>query len=287
MNTHLLFSPQLLNLPALPDHFPLVILSALFYQAVYTFAGPLLHSAIKPHTVDTPAAKLARYFWIDTLVSFTQSYVNTCVAIYLLTHTEFRGYLTPEERILGYHQETARGLAVATGYFCYHLWETWVNRRVYGLSMFLHAVCALFTVSLGFRPQGLHYTATFLIWELPNLFLNIQRYLDRSGRRQTSVRAINRLFLLSTYVTLRLAFGTLSLIQMGKDMLITSQFQHPRIRAEHVLPSIRSGELIQEITQMRWFLAFVQLGSLTFLNMQGFYWFTKIMAKGDLQAKTV
>ena len=69
-------------------------------------------------------------------------------------------------------------------------------------------------------------------------------------------------------------------------MLVTWQYQHPMIRAEHVIPSMRNGEVVQEVPQMKGFLAVVQLGSMVFLNLQGFYWFAKIMAKGDLRAKS-
>jgi hypothetical protein len=161
ININLLFSPQHLNFPALPPHFPLAILSALFYGSIYGIAGPFLYASkstpnvsptIRPQGTTNNKRKLSRYYWIDNLVSFTQSVINSVLAIYLLVnfHVSSRTHLTPQERILGYHEETARVLAIAMGYFLYHLWEAWNNREVYGYSMFLHGVCAIGAVSLGF-----------------------------------------------------------------------------------------------------------------------------------------
>jgi hypothetical protein len=36
------------------------------------------------------------------------------------------------------------------GYFCFHLGQTWVHKRIYGVFMFAHGVCALSAVALGF-----------------------------------------------------------------------------------------------------------------------------------------
>jgi hypothetical protein len=133
----------------------------------------------------------------------------------------------------------------------------------------------------------LHYSAGFLIWEIPNLFLNIQRQLDNHGLREHWFRAVNKLFLLSTYAIFRLGFGTMSISDMARDMLVTWLDPKPRIGAEHVLPSLASvarGES-QEVGCLPVLLALVQLVSMMLLHLQGFYWFSKIVAKGDLLRK--
>jgi hypothetical protein len=53
------------------------------------------------------------------------------------------------------------------------------------------------------------------------LFLNIQRQLDNHGLREHWFRAVNKLFLLSTYAIFRLGFGTMSISDMARDMLVT------------------------------------------------------------------
>jgi len=146
LNTNHLFSPNFLNLPALPAHLPTILASAIFYQLVFTQLAPLLYSLLKTENAESPTTKLARYYWHINVVSIIQSFINTIAAIYLLAHVGFRADLTAQERILGYHKETANVLAISTGYFCFHLLEAWAH----GPFMVLHGICALFAVSLGF-----------------------------------------------------------------------------------------------------------------------------------------
>lgn len=156
-----LFGPSYLNIPTIEPHLLIVFLSALFYHHIYTIIGPAILALIGSPTQSPPTAvqtqastirspKLAQYHFCITLVSITQSFVNSAVAIYLLYHKEFRKGLTAQERYLGYHEKTAQALAVATGYFCFHAVETWISRDVWGYSMFAHGVCALGSVLLGF-----------------------------------------------------------------------------------------------------------------------------------------
>jgi hypothetical protein len=150
LDTQVLFGPNCLNLPGLPPHIPFVILSAIFYQLVYSFVAPRLWILLEIFNPNSPPRKITRSLWYTNIVSIAQSTVNTALAIYLLSHPEFRHGLTPKERALGYHKETARALAVSMGYFVFHLGSAWVQRGYHGISMFFHAVCALFAVSLGY-----------------------------------------------------------------------------------------------------------------------------------------
>jgi hypothetical protein len=150
VDTRVLFGPKYLNLPGLPPHIPLIALSALFYQLVYSLVAPLLWNLLGAFNPDSKTRKVTRSLWYINIVSIAQSAVNTALAIYLLSHPEFRHGLTAQERILGYHKETARVLAVSMGYFVFHLGSTWVQRGQHGMFMFFHAVCALFAVSLGY-----------------------------------------------------------------------------------------------------------------------------------------
>jgi hypothetical protein len=150
LDTHALFGPKYLNIPALPPHLPLVLLSAIFYQLVYSLVAPLLWSFLEYHNPTSSPSKVTRSLWYVNIVSIAQSCINTTLAIYLFSHPEFRYGLTPQERVLGYHKETARVLAVSMGYFVFHLGEAWVHRGFHGMFMFVHAICALFAVSLGF-----------------------------------------------------------------------------------------------------------------------------------------
>ncbi|KAN0092490.1 TLC domain containing protein [Hyaloscypha variabilis] len=279
-----IFGPNYLNTPGILEHLPSVVLSAVFYQLVYSFVGPQLFLLFGPGNLKGRSTKLAEYYFCINLVSICQSAINSALAINLLLHTGSGSGLTAQERYLGYDAESAKALAVATGYFCFHMVETWVNRRVWGYSMFLHGVCALLAVSLGFRPMALHYSAIFLIWEVPNLFLNIQRNLDRYGKRLSWIRRMNRLCILSTYATLRLGIGTYSILWMGHDMVITLMDSNLKLGVAHIVPQLRviGQGGFQTVQGVPAYLALFQLGSMVFLSAQGYWWFWKIFAKGDI-----
>jgi hypothetical protein len=135
------------------------------------------------------------------------------------------------------------------------------------------------------RPLGLHFTGAYLIWELPNIFLNFQRQLDNSGRKKTWYRVLNRLVLLSTYAIFRLGMGSVTIFQMGHDMVLTQRDRHTKLGVQHIVPSMLHVGIqeAQEVRRMPVLLAIIQLGSMTFLHFQGFYWFSKILLKGDLR----
>lgn len=148
---NLFLGPEYLNLPGLPPHLPLVLLSAIFYQCVYSFVAPLLWSVLEATDPNSsPRETIRSVYFFNNIVSVTQSFINSVLAVYLLSHPEFRDGLTPNEMALGYHKETARVLAVSMGYFVYHLIGTWMQIGHHGINMVLHAVCALFAVSLGY-----------------------------------------------------------------------------------------------------------------------------------------
>ncbi|KAG0650645.1 Topoisomerase I damage affected 4 [Hyphodiscus hymeniophilus] len=285
LDPQVVFGPRCLNLPALPLHLPLVILSAIFYQLVYSVVAPWLWRALEKLNPSPAPLKITHSLWHINIVSIAQSCISTALSFYLSSHREFRHDLSPQEMILGYHRETTRALAVTTGYFVFHLGSTWVQREFHGMFMFGHAMCALFAVSLGFRPLALHYTGAYLLWELPNIFLNFQRQLDNSGRRKTWYRTVNRGFLLSTYAIFRLALGSMTIFQMGRDMILTRRDPHPKLGVQHIVPPLLSTghQGVQEVQTMPVVLAIIQLGSMAFLHLQGFYWFSKILLKGDLR----
>lgn len=133
------------------------------------------------------------------------------------------------------------------------------------------------------RPLALHYTAIFLIWEVPNFFLNIQRQLDRYGYRRSRVRRFNRWCILSTYAVIRLAMGTYSLFWMASDMITTLLDPEPRLELAHVWPGARLGGEgeTQVVPRPPTYLALFQMGAMVLLAAQGFWWFRKIALKGD------
>lgn len=70
---------------------------------------------------------------------------------------------------------------------------------------------------------------------------------------------------------------------MASDMITTLSDPEPRIRVAHVWPAARTtseGEM-QIVPQPPMYLALFQMGAMSVLAVQGFYWFRKIAMKGD------
>lgn len=69
-------------------------------------------------------------------------------------------------------------------------------------------------------------------------------------------------------------------------MLVTLQDQRLMVGAAHVVPRLSNSDVADKReVQLRIALAAIQLSSLALLQYQGFYWFAKILTKGDLVKK--
>jgi hypothetical protein len=127
----------------------------------------------------------------------------------------------------------------------------------------------------------MHYHGALTAWEIPNIFLGIQRQLDNLGYRKSRGRLINRMILLTTYAIVRLGSGTIVLGRLISDMIVTYRDPY-QVRVEHLLPGV--GKIGQDQLQLPIVLAVLQASSVAFLHYQGFTWFTKILRKGDLRS---
>jgi hypothetical protein len=171
MDLNGVFGPEILNIPGIVPHLPLVVGSAAAYKFIHLVVGPLLHHFLKPHDPKAPPTKYALFRWNINTVSIAQSIINTGLSIYLLSHSEFRHSLTAQERILGYHEKTASALAISTGYFVFHLLQVWWDVDIEGTYMLAHAFAALYATTLAFVSfptvaipfESLTYLATPLI----------------------------------------------------------------------------------------------------------------------------
>jgi hypothetical protein len=150
MNFNNIFKPGALNISGIEPHVHIVLASAAAYKLIHLLVGPLLRRYVLPKSSKVLSTERAIFFWDITMVSIAQSIVNTGVSIYLLWHSEFRKGLTPQEKILGYHKETAAALAVTVGYLVFHLVQVWQNVDIEGKYMLAHSLAALYATSLAF-----------------------------------------------------------------------------------------------------------------------------------------
>jgi hypothetical protein len=145
-----IFKPGALNISGIEPHLHIVLTSATAFQLIHLLVGPGLRHYVLPKKSKVLATDTSIFWWDIAMVSIAQSIVNTGVSIYLLWHSEFREGLTPQERILGYHEQTAAALAVTVGYFVFHLAQVWQNVAIEGKYMLAHSFAALYATSLAF-----------------------------------------------------------------------------------------------------------------------------------------
>jgi len=158
-----------LNLPALPFHVNEVLVSAAFYFTMYTFIGPWLLKNKAPFDyAKLPEAR--RTLWNDWTASLSQSIINTALAFYIIISQKALP-ATPQERMLGYDSQVESVVALATGYFVFHLYQTTKDSHLDGYLMILHAIASIVSSGLGFvssppplripRTNNLQVTAAF------------------------------------------------------------------------------------------------------------------------------
>jgi hypothetical protein len=123
------------------------------------------------------------------------------------------------------------------------------------------------------------YTPAFLLMEVPKIFLNIQKFLDKNDLRNTQVRRLNRYLLLGTYFICRPVLGTYYQGLMFWDITRALLASDPRISATYLLRSpadLHAGDLYA-VAPVPFWVAAIQLSSITLLNAQGLYWFSKLV----------
>jgi hypothetical protein len=137
------------SLPSLPQHIHEVILSAIFYSAIFWPVSPLLSRLIAPQHYSKLSRK-RRLNWDAHVVSFIQSTLINIIAIWVMIVDQERKNMDWEERIWGYTGAAGMVQALAAGYFVWDLFVTSFNLDVFGLGTLAHAVAALFVYTLGF-----------------------------------------------------------------------------------------------------------------------------------------
>ena len=140
-----------LGLYTLPPYINTVVFWALFYYSIYAYLGPFFLKHLAPFNYSA-LSDHRRLLWIAWTTSISQSAINASLAIYLMFRQEGVPQ-TPQERLLGYSRQISSVLAVATGYFWFHVYHDIRDYHIHGKLMVIHAIVALITVSLGFVSQ--------------------------------------------------------------------------------------------------------------------------------------
>ncbi|RFU72171.1 duf887 domain protein [Trichoderma arundinaceum] len=255
------------NLPSLPQHIHEVLLSAIFYSAIFWPVSPLLSRLLAPQHYSKLSRK-RRLNWDAHVVSFIQSTLINIIAIWVMIVDQERKHMDWEERIWGYTGAAGMVQALAAGYFVWDLFVTSFNLDVFGLGTLAHAVAALLVYTLGFRPLVNYYGSVFILWELSTPFLNIHWFLDKINMTGTSVQLYNGLLLLFSFFSARLVYGTFQSFCVLRDMWAAVN-THPT-KGFSQSPVMEFAT--QESTVQPWLAIAYFMSNIT-LNTLNFYWF--------------
>ncbi|KAM0245863.1 hypothetical protein ACHAQJ_010435 [Trichoderma viride] len=255
------------NLPSLPPHIHEVLLSAIFYSVIFWPVSPLLSRLIAPHHYSKLPRK-RRLNWDAHVVSFIQSTLINIIAIWVMIVDQERKNMDWEERIWGYTGAAGMVQALAAGYFVWDLFVTSFNLDVFGLGTLAHAVAALLVYTLGFRPLVNYYGCVFILWELSTPFLNIHWFFDKVNMTGSRAQLYNGIFLLFSFFSCRLVYGTLQSFYVFRDMWAAVNAHPTKTFSQSLVMEFAT----QESTVPTW-LAVSYLTSNITLNTLNLYWF--------------
>ncbi|POY72708.1 hypothetical protein BMF94_4538 [Rhodotorula taiwanensis] len=183
-----------------------------------------------------------------TQVGWAYAFVAAPIAIYLLRHPSpaltadpLYGVALPEQRLS----------AIAIGYF---IWDAFVTARhigTQGIGFFLHGAVCLTAFLFTLRPFVLWCGPSFLV------FLNAHWLFDKLHMTGSIGQMVNGLFLVLSYIVVRLGFGTFNSYKLIK-LLVPSA-------SNSSLNALR----VREVGAIRWMYLALNIMA----NSLNFYWF--------------
>ncbi|KAI0374660.1 DUF887-domain-containing protein [Pilatotrama ljubarskyi] len=236
---------RLLRLPHLPDHFPLLVYAFLLFTSVHLLISPVLSARLFPVSYGKLRSRRAINQWNIQVVSLLHVFI-----VLPLAFTCFGSETLKADKLWGWDDRVGRTVAVACGYFLWDTLDAIINFDDMGF--LIHGASCLTLYMMTFRPFLGYYAPRFLTWELSTIFLNIHRFLDKTGYTGSTAQWLNGVVLLSTFFSVRIVYG----------WYLTLEFMHSLYAARAELNAF-------------YLLAFA-LGNLT-LNALNLTWFYKMI----------
>ncbi|KAI0780423.1 DUF887-domain-containing protein [Trametes elegans] len=191
---------RLLNLPHLADHFPLLVYAFLLFTAVHLVISPFLSARLLPKSYGKLRSRRAVNQWNIQVVSLFHVFI-----VLPLAFACFSSDTLKSDKLWGWDDRVGRTVAVACGYFLWDTLDAIINFDDIGF--LVHGASCLTLYMMAFRPFLGYYAPRFLTWELSTIFLNIHRFLDKTGYTGSSAQWINGVILLSTFFSVRIVYG--------------------------------------------------------------------------------
>ncbi|KAH8816679.1 TLC domain-containing protein [Xylogone sp. PMI_703] len=196
-----------IHLPLLPPYLLQFLLTFLAYQLFYIHIGPGISARFFPKSYAHFKGK-EKLDWDIDVVSFTQALLNFYLALQVVLFDDERKRMNWQERVWGYTEPTAKVLAIANGYFTWHLIMMVRYWKIYGWSMVAHGVATSSLMICGFRPAFMTYAPASYLYEFSNIFLNIHRCMLKLRMEGTRMQVMNGVALFISFFLSRIIWGT-------------------------------------------------------------------------------
>ena len=276
-----------LSLQTLPLHFHEVLFAYVFYDLTNRFVAPAFSRLFFPRIYSSFNAR-TKLNWDVHIVSFVQSTLICGLALWVSLKDTERAEMDTQERVYGYTGALGLIQAFAGGYFLWDLVITIQNIKIFGIGMLFHAISALCVFSLGFRPFVNFYAPTFILYELSSPFLNIHWFCDKLNMTGSTVQFVNGIFLLFTFFSCRLVWGTYNSIKVFYDVYIAytagavslSSPQSGKLNNSTVVGNAAFKNDVLRFADgqsVPLWLAFAYLASNLTLNGLNWFWFGKMI----------
>ncbi|WFC98019.1 hypothetical protein MYAM1_000740 [Malassezia yamatoensis] len=192
---------------------------------------------------------LKRVQWDMHVVSLVHSLIVAPTALYFWMTTDPQ----KTDMVFGYDYYVGQLYGISYGYF---VWDSIQSLRYEGLQFFVHGFVASIANTFVWHPFLMFDGLGVLIWEASTPFLNIHWFMDKLGMTGSKAQLINAVFLLSSYVSMRLVLG----VYISYSMIHT--LWEPSSAIERTVPFL-------------W--KFFYTAGLITLNALNYFWFSKMI----------
>ncbi|KAF8559660.1 DUF887-domain-containing protein [Imleria badia] len=228
----------------LPELADIVVIAWLFFTTLQFSLSPICR-ALFPVSYGK-ADKRTRRNWDVHLVSL----VHAVVAVVLASRC-LQAKSLDDDRAFGTNPDANFLLAIAVGYFIWDALESILHFSEVGFVV--HGVACLTIFTLATRPFVHYYVVRFLFWEVSTIFLNLNWFLDKTGKTGSRLQLVNGIALLGSFFCVRLVWGG----KMSYDFFVTLNGVYTELPLVYIMVYGTSNLMLQGLN---WF------------------WFTKMIA---------
>lgn len=236
----------------LPIHIEEVILTAIFYHAIYlvsSFASPKLCQGYNS------LSKRTKINFDIHVVSQVQA-----ILILILSFPLFFDKTLNEDRVYSYTPYGGFVNALALGYFVWDIYVCLKHLDMFGVGFAIHGIGAGFVFLQCMRPFLIRYQPHFILFELSTPFLNVNWFASHlpEGTIPFKYQKINGIFLLATFFSVRILWGFYQAFSVLSDLFLGAS-DYERVHPLWVSIGVCVSNLSLDTLNVYWFYKMVRL----------------------------